>query len=343
MTPTPYSPSSSQFSLAEFHLREQEQEQRKQQLEKFEKLLSGRDFKERLTIFLHDLVSSPEGASLSDLPHENYFEPPEKEVLSYCSDINNNSALAKDILASLPKIFEWHVDKVQRYLNPENFVLNNWDLKFMQYVEYLNSDRECIPGTLKWVHEEEYKQLLSEDEEQKRLQMIQEEQEERIRMKKERRLQESRERAAIKRKETLMRKKTLLATIAKEQQKSETTGDLATTSEPLTTPTTSEMSPVSTETSLPSTQTATPSPPESSLASSENRSTPVKLTRAERRRETRKRKRLEKEAGEKKETPPEEKEEEREKEAGSNEVSDGPSPPKKQRTGLRASPRQVKL
>jgi hypothetical protein len=79
------------------------------------------------------------------------------------------------------------------------------------------------------------------------------------------------------------------------------------------------------------------------LASSETGSTPVKLTRAERRRETRKRKRLEKEAGEKKETPPEEKEEEREKEAGSNEVSDGPSPPKKQRTGLRASPRQVKL
>ena len=328
MTPTPYSPSSSLFSLAEFQLREQEQVQQEQQVEKFEKLLSGRDFTERLTIFLHDLVSSPEGASLSDLPHASYFEPPEKEILCSCSDINNSSALAKDILTSLSKVFEWHVDKVWRYLNPENFALDDWDLEFMQYVEYLNSGRQCIPGTLKWVHEEEYKQLLSEDEERERLQMIQEEQEERIREEKEKRLEESRKRAAMKRKETLMHKKSLLATISEEQQESDTTSDLATT-EPPTTPTSGEMSPVSTETSLPSTQTNTPSPPESSLASDEKGSTPVKLTRAEKRRETRKRKRLEKEAAEKKETPPKGREEEGERKSGSKEVSDGPSPQKK--------------
>src|SRR6202035_3498308 len=144
------SPSSSQFSLTAYQEREQARKKQLKQQEEVEKLLAYRPFKDRLTIFLDDLISAPEDTSLCDLPDndKSYFEASEKATLSLFSDIYNDEAPAKEILSSFAKAFKWHVDKLQRYHSPETFTLNEWDIEFKEYMNYLRKYRTCIPGTL---------------------------------------------------------------------------------------------------------------------------------------------------------------------------------------------------
>jgi hypothetical protein len=335
MTVFGYSPSSSQFSLATYQERGQVREQQIKQQEEVEKLLSDRAFKERLTIFLDDLISSPEDTPLCDLPDNNktYFEPSEKATLSLFSDIHNVEAPAKEILSSFAKVFKWHVDKLQLYHSPEKFTLNKWDIEFKEYMNYLRKYRKCIPGTLTWIHEGEYRELWAEDEEEDRLQAIQEEEAERASRAKEERLKESRRQAAVKRKETLMKKKKLLSALGEEGGLKSGSGDIgetasAPTPNPFSTGHTEAVL-LSRQVSVPSTATSTPSTEISGSIEAEGVTTPVKLTPAEKRRATMKRKRLEREAEAEEEARRKANKEDDDKDGEPEAVSDGPSPSKK--------------
>jgi hypothetical protein len=342
MTVFGYSPSSSQFSLAAYQEREQVREQQLKQQEEVEKLLSYRAFKDRLTIFLDDLISAPEDTPLCDLTDNNksYFEPSEKATLSLFSDIYNDQAPAKEILSSFAKVFKWHVNKLQRYHSPETFTLNEWDIEFKEYMNYLRKYRTCIPGTLTWIHEGEYRELWAEDLEEYRLEAIreeeaeraarlQEEEEERAARAKEERLKESRRQAAVKRKETLLKKK-LLAALGEEGGLKSGSVDTVETGSTLTptaisTDHTETVLLPSSQVSVPSTSASAPSTEISGSTEAEGAITPVKLTPAEKRRATMKRKRLEREAEAEAEAQRKANKEDAKPEA----VSDGPSPSKK--------------
>lgn len=159
--------------LSAYYERQKRREEVERLTEKAQKMLIDRDFRDRLYLFMSDLLRLAPGQQLDQLPHHGlYFSKDEAAKLSEYTCLYDLTKTPHEILASFEEIFASAKED-------------------SEYLHWIRNEKKCIPGTLEGIHAK----LMLEI----RLEEAAHEEEERL---KEEKAADARKKAAQRRKET---------------------------------------------------------------------------------------------------------------------------------------------